>query len=710
MTKTSTGLAKQASHGKKPQQSEPVSARLPGMTSGQNNRNTGPALQTMVPTPGTIPRAVTATNDDGPPPIPDFTTPVPTTAVVTPRTDNPPPALPRVLQSELNEADLVLEGVALGMEPSAFVTRNYESLTSLLATETRRRSSRDLQSRLNFGLDNDITRDSEEESRTRKRFKQRRRLTDQHKRPPVFDRLGNRIPGPQLEEQHNQGPRDQELETYKNQNRRISVHDRLGATQEIQQHQSGKSRTPPRRHRRSPSGSSPSSSSSSDHPRRREGSDSSEQDSSDGGDRNPRHQKSRRTNNSEEDMSLPWHRQKADAFVKRIKNYLDNIKRRLPSHVKTYEGTGDPHDHLKIFETVTTNENWPQAIWCRQFNSTLVENARTWFDKLPKQTTTDAFMQRYKDEMVHVKSCPEILQISGFMNGISNQDLIKKLNDKVPSTFDEAMKRTRSFIQGETAAADSRRGYSNYKSNDQPKRQSQDNYNNHNNHYRGQRGARSDDRIRPDKQSNKKDVLKDKHNTIYMARTDTAAAKYMTKQKFCQEEVISFPIIEKHKATSSPLVISTHIEGQRISEVYVDGGSSTEIIYEHCFNQLPAATKEQMTPPIQPITSFSGEAIWPLGQIKLQITIGDMEHATTSWMTFLVVRSHSPYNAILRRPGLAAINAVPSIAHGAIKFPVVGGIVTIYTTTAQVVRKSPAKRARPFPSGVDKFLSMKWQN
>ncbi|GJU57273.1 hypothetical protein Tco_1235039 [Tanacetum coccineum] len=106
-------------------------------------------------------------------------------------------------------------------------------------------------------------------------------------------------------------------------------------------------------------------------------------------------------------------------------------------------------------------------------------------------------MQRYKDEMVHVKSCPEILQISGFMNGISNQDLIKKLNDKVPSTFDEAMKRTRSFIQGETAAADSRRGYSNYKSNDQPKRQSQDNYNNHNNHYRGQRGARSDDRFTP---------------------------------------------------------------------------------------------------------------------------------------------------------------------------------------------------------------------
>ncbi|GJR21962.1 hypothetical protein Tco_0970489 [Tanacetum coccineum] len=275
MTKTSTGLAKQASHGKKPQQSEPQ-------------------------------------NDVGSCPIPDFTTPVPTTAVVTPRTDNPPPALPRVLQSELNEADLVLEGVALGMEPSAFVTRNYESLTSLLATETRRRSSRDLQSRLNFGLDNDITRDSEEESRTRKRFKQRRRLTDQHKRPPVFDRLGNRIPGPQLEA-------NQEFYNNTNPGKAGLPLGDIGAPQaEVPQVQAPAAIT---RDAAKGSGQTPCS----------------EQDSSDGGDRNPRHQKSRRTNNSEEDMSLPWHRQKADAFVKRIKNYLDNIKRRLPSHVKTYE-------------------------------------------------------------------------------------------------------------------------------------------------------------------------------------------------------------------------------------------------------------------------------------------------------------------------------------------------------------------------------------
>ena len=83
-------------------------------------------------------------------------------------------------------------------------------------------------------------------------------------------------------------------------------------------------------------------------------------------------------------------------------------------------------------------------------------------------------MERFKDECIHVKACPEVLKISGFMNGINNPELIRKLNDKVPENFDELMKRTRSFIQGEAAAADSKKGYSSYKQQGQPRRQSND--------------------------------------------------------------------------------------------------------------------------------------------------------------------------------------------------------------------------------------------
>nr|GEX28033.1 reverse transcriptase domain-containing protein [Tanacetum cinerariifolium] len=97
----------------------------------------------------------------------------------------------------------------------------------------------------------------------------------------------------------------------------------------------------------------------------------------------------------------------------------------------------------------------------------------------------------------HVKACPEILRISGFMNGINNPELIKRLNDRVPQTFDELMKRTRSFIQGEAVAADSKKSYSKYKSQEQPRRQSNDQSSNLNNSYRNQRGGRGNDKYTP---------------------------------------------------------------------------------------------------------------------------------------------------------------------------------------------------------------------
>ena len=106
-------------------------------------------------------------------------------------------------------------------------------------------------------------------------------------------------------------------------------------------------------------------------------------------------------------------------------------------------------------------------------------------------------MERFKDECIHVKACPEVLIISGFLNGINNPELIRKLNDKVPQTFDELMKRTRSFIQGEAAAADSKKGYSNYMQQEQPRRQSNDQSSNRSKNYRGQRSGRDNDKYTP---------------------------------------------------------------------------------------------------------------------------------------------------------------------------------------------------------------------
>ncbi|GJW27815.1 hypothetical protein Tco_0044690 [Tanacetum coccineum] len=139
--------------------------------------------------------------------------------------------------------------------------------------------------------------------------------------------------------------------------------------------------------RRSPSESPPSSDSEDSRRKRRRRVSSSSEDTSDNEDAETGHWKSKNKyrEDEDEDMSRPWRRQKVDAFTRRISDFSEDKKRRMPANVKTYDGTGDPDDHLKIFESAATIENWPQPVWCHMFNSTLVGNARNWFSKLPRQ-------------------------------------------------------------------------------------------------------------------------------------------------------------------------------------------------------------------------------------------------------------------------------------------------------------------------------------
>ena len=107
-----------------------------------------------------------------------------------------------------------------------------------------------------------------------------------------------------------------------------------------------------------------------------------------------------------------------------------------------------------------------------------------------------------------------------------------------------------------------------------------------------------------------------------------------------------------------------------------------EVLFEHCFKRLRPEIQNQMVPATNSLAGFSGETIWPIGQLKLLVTIGDAENYTQAWMNFMIVRTPSPYNGIIGRPGIREIRGVPSTAHGMLKFPVRGGIVTIRSTVS----------------------------
>ncbi|GJZ58454.1 reverse transcriptase domain-containing protein [Tanacetum coccineum] len=170
---------------------------------------------------------------------------------------------------------------------------------------------------------------------------------------------------------------------------------------------------------------------------------------------------------------------------------------------------------------------------------------------------------------------------------------------------------------------------------------------------------------------------KDKPLAILMIQPWERVAKQRVTQSFSPETIISFPSLGEEDGTEGPMIIEAEIGGHFVHRIYVDGGASSEVLYEHCFVRLRPEIRSQMIPATTSLIGFSGETIWPIGQISLLVKIGDEEHSTSAWMNFMVIRSPSQHNGIIGRTGIRKIRAVPSTAHGMLKFPVKGGTVTI---------------------------------
>nr|GEV54232.1 reverse transcriptase domain-containing protein [Tanacetum cinerariifolium] len=345
--------------------------------------------------------------------------------------------------------------------------------------------------------------------------------------------------------------------------------------------------------------------------------------------------------------------------------------------------------------------------------------------------TIEDFMERFKTETGRMKGAPECMRISGFMHGVNNPESTKCLNEHVPKTMKEMMITTTAFIRGEASAASKKKRHVSWKAHDQSKRHTSDKRsdfraaeaskfqlpppmvtpvekrsNNKFCDFHNDKGHSTDECMRLKKQieelvrvgklsylikeikqgqdqsktGKKETTVKDKPTTIYMVQSWQRTVKQKVTQSFERVKEIAFPPLAASNETEGPLVVEAEMGGQMIHRMYIDGSSSMEILYEHCFNRLRPETKSQMVPMTTSLTGFSGETIWPLRQLRLLVIIGDATHSTKAWMNFMIVKSLSPYNGIIGRSGLKAIQAVPSTVHGMLIFPVEGGIVTICST------------------------------
>nr|GEY45673.1 hypothetical protein [Tanacetum cinerariifolium] len=170
---------------------------------------------------------------------------------------------------------------------------------------------------------------------------------------------------------------------------------------------------------------------------------------------------------------------------------------------------------------------------------------------------------------------------------------------------------------------------------------------------------------------------KEKPSAILIVQTWERVATQKITQSFSPNPEIFFSPLGEEKGIECPIIIDAEIGGHCIHHMYLDGGSASEILYEHCFNRLRLEIKNQLAPAITSLIRFIGKVILPIRKIQLLVTIGDKEHSALAWMNFMVVRSPSLYNGIIRRPGVRKSQAVSSTAHGMLKIPVEGGIITL---------------------------------
>nr|GEV68640.1 reverse transcriptase domain-containing protein [Tanacetum cinerariifolium] len=331
----------------------------------------------------------------------------------------------------------------------------------------------------------------------------------------------------------------------------------------------------------------------------------------------------------EDDLSQPWVCEETDPFTPRI-HYFDFPKTQMPSHIKTYDGSEDPKDHLKIFQAAAKTERWPVPTWCHMFNSTLTENARVWFDDLPKESIDiyndlkKAFLENYLQQKKCIKDPVEIHNIKQKMG----------IHERV---CEEGTKKSFPFWKQETGQKQNfKRG--NFR-NEQRLERKQDKFTlltktpreilaldkgkfkppppmntpvekrNASKfcEFHREAGHTTDEcmhlkrkieemlkarklshLIKVLKQNNGKDqektakkgetFKKDKPLAILMVQPWQRIARQRITQTFSLGSVIFFPTLGEEDGTKGPMIIKADMGGHCVHRIYVDGGSSSEIL------------------------------------------------------------------------------------------------------------------------------------
>ncbi|GKD28289.1 hypothetical protein Tco_1239067 [Tanacetum coccineum] len=177
-----------------------------------------------------------------------------------------------------------------------------------------------------------------------------------------------------------------------------------------------------------------------------------------------------------------------------------------------------------------------------------------------------------------------------------------------------------------------------------------------------------------------KDTTPDEAPILMISRGGQISNRKLVEEPINEIREITFPLVSGINNSSYRVIIKAHISGRQVNRVYMDNGSSCEVIYEYCFLKLKPSIISLRVDSKIPLFGFSGEHSWPLREVPLEITIGDSSFTGMEVLDFVIIRSNSLYNILLKRTAMQRMGIVVSTIHMAIKFHTPRGIGTIFST------------------------------
>nr|GEU65014.1 reverse transcriptase domain-containing protein [Tanacetum cinerariifolium] len=371
-------------------------------------------------------------------------------------------------------------------------------------------------------------------------------------------------------------------------------------------------------------------------------------------------------------------------LTSRITRFRYHRRAKLQPNVQVYEENKDSEDHLSIFSIAAEQEEWPMPVWCKMFRHTLSGSTRNWFDSL------------------------DLKSVDGF----------EELSNKFLEEFSQnkGHRRGKGRSMGTYAPYARREGFTPL-ANTSKKILAMDNVNfpptplmvgtpekrniNKLCDYHQDRGHNTNDyfhlkkRIKEAVASGRlahlvKDIrqggqkskgsTKGKEKVINMVRSQGYRKRPYEMVEHWMDNAITFPPVPRYQLMNCPVVVEAMIEGFRVRRIHVDGGSSLEVMYEPCFRNFSYQTRLGLRESRILLVGFSGEVSYPMGVIDLEVTTGECGKTRTVIMEFAVVKSPSPYNALLGRTGMMSLGVVAYTIHSMMKFLTSNGIATISTT------------------------------